>query len=78
MDRDAFNPVVAGLTVIETIHDLYPRQFAFKASHFDRLIGNDWVRQDIEKDVPVSEMQRRWQAGLSQFEKVRQKYLLYK
>jgi len=36
------------------------------------------VRQDIQKDVPVSEMQRRWQVGLSQFEKVRQKYLLYK
>jgi uncharacterized protein YbbC (DUF1343 family) len=78
MDRDAFNPVVVGLTVIATIHDLYPHQFAFKASDFDRLIGNDWVRQDIEKGIPVSKMRRRWQAGLSQFEKVRQKYLLYK
>jgi uncharacterized protein YbbC (DUF1343 family) len=78
MDRDTFDPVVAGLTVIVTIHDLYPHEFHFNASDFDRLIGNDWVRQDIEKDVPVSEMQRRWQAGLSQFEKVRQKYLLYK
>ncbi len=78
MDRNTFNPVVVGLTVIETIHDLYPRQFAFKASDFDRLIGNDWMRQDIEKGIPVSEMQRRWQAGLSQFEKIRQKYLLYK
>ena len=78
MDRDTFDPVVVGLTVIATIHDLYPHEFHFNASDFDRLIGNDWVRQDIEKDVPVSEMQRRWQAGLSQFEKVRQKYLLYK
>ena len=77
MDRDAFNPVVVGLTVIATIHGLYPQQFAFNASDFDRLIGNDWVRRDIEKGVPVSEMQRRWQDGLSQFEKVRQKYLLY-
>lgn len=78
MDRDTFNPVIVGLSVIATIHDLYPRQFAFKASDFDRLVGNDWVRQDIEKSTPVSEMQQRWQAGLSQFEKVRQKYLLYK
>ncbi|HJR13001.1 MAG TPA: DUF1343 domain-containing protein, partial [Rhodanobacteraceae bacterium] len=78
MDRDVFNPVLVGLTVIATIHDLYQREFAFNASDFDRLIGNDWVRQDIEKDIPVSEMQRRWQAGLSQFEKVRRKYLLYK
>jgi len=78
MDRDAFNPVVVGLNVIATVHDLYPRQFAFNASGFDRLVGNDWVRQDIEKGVPVAEIRRRWQAGLSQFEKVRQKYLLYK
>jgi len=78
IDRDAFNPVVVGLTVIATIHHLYPHQFAFNASDFDRLVGNDWIRQDIEKGVPVPEMQRRWQVGLSQFEKVRRKYLLYK
>jgi len=78
MDRDTFNPAVVGLTVIETIHGLYPNQFTFNASDFDRLVGNDWIRQDIEKGVPVPEMQRRWQSGLSQFEKIRQKYLLYK
>lgn len=78
MDRDTFDPVVVGLTVIETIHYLYPNQFAFNASDFDRLVGNGWVRQDIEKGMPVSEIQQRWQKGLSQFEKIRQKYLLYK
>jgi uncharacterized protein YbbC (DUF1343 family) len=78
MDRDTFNPVVVGLTVIATIHDLYPQRFAFDASDFDRLAGNDWVRQDIEKGVPVSEMRRRWQPGLLKFEKIRKKYLLYK
>lgn len=78
MDRDTFNPVVVGLTVIATIHDLHPREFQFDASDFDRLVGNDWVRQDIEKNVPVAMMRRRWQSGLSRFEKARQKYLLYK
>lgn len=78
MDRDAFNPVIVGLSVIATIHDLYPHQFAFQASDFDRLVGNDWVRRDIENGIPVSEMRQRWQAGLLQFEKVRRKYLLYR
>lgn len=77
MDRAAFNPVVVGLTVIETIRERHPRRFAFKASGFDRLVGNDWVRQDIGKDVPVSVMRRRWQEGLSRFERTRQTYLLY-
>lgn len=77
IDRNTFNPVVAGLTVIETIHHLYPHQFAFKASGFDRLIGNGWVRQDIEKGVPVSQIRKRWQKALSRFRKIREKYLLY-
>ncbi|HZX70500.1 MAG TPA: DUF1343 domain-containing protein [Rhodanobacter sp.] len=77
LDRQSFNPVVAGLTAIETIRKLYPKEFEFKKADFDRLIGNDWVRQDIERDVSVSEMRARWQNGLSKFELVRRKYLLY-
>ena len=77
LDRQTFNPVVAGLTTIETIHELYPTQFEFKKGHFDNLIGNDWIRQDIEKDVPVSEIRARWQKSLATFEQVRRKYLLY-
>ncbi|HET8552830.1 MAG TPA: DUF1343 domain-containing protein [Gammaproteobacteria bacterium] len=77
LDRKAFNPVVAGLTAIETIRELYPKQFKFKKSHFDHLIGNDWVRQDIEHDVPVTKMQAHWQKRLEQFKKLRNHYLLY-
>ncbi|MEO8777845.1 MAG: DUF1343 domain-containing protein [Rhodanobacter sp.] len=77
LDRETFNPVVAGLTAIETIRELYPQKFEFKQAHFDDLIGNDWIRQDIEKDVPVSEMRARWQKPLSKFAAVRKKYLLY-
>lgn len=77
MDRDRFNPVVVGLTVIKTIHDLYSQHFAFKKSHFDRLVGNDWIRQDINAGVSVAAMHKRWQRDLAQFNKVRAKYLLY-
>ena len=77
MDRDRFNPVVVGLTVIKTIHDMYPKRFAFKKSHFDHLVGNDWIRQDILKGVSVAAMQKRWQKGLAKFKKIRAKYLLY-
>ena len=77
LDRQAFNPVLAAVTTIETIRELYPKEFEFKKADFDRLIGNDWVRQDIEKDVPVSEMRARWQKPLSKFEQIRTKYLLY-
>ncbi|HET7570888.1 MAG TPA: DUF1343 domain-containing protein [Gammaproteobacteria bacterium] len=77
LDRQTFNSVVAGLTVIETIRELYPKKFKFKKSHFDHLIGNDWVRQDIENDVPVAKIRGHWQKRLEQFEKLRKHYLLY-
>lgn len=77
VDRQTFNPVVSGLTVIETIHAMYPQKFEFQEEHFDHLIGNDWVRRDIQGNVPVREMHTRWQQGLSKFEQVRKKYLLY-
>lgn len=77
MDRDAFNPVVTGLAVIKTIHDSYSHKFAFKGRHFDHLIGNNWVRKDIESGVSVAAMQRRWQKSLRRFEQERKQYLLY-
>ncbi len=77
MDRETFNPVIVGLTVIKAIHDLYPDQFHFIASDFDRLVGNAWIREDIEEGVPVSAMRERWQKRLSQFKKTRRGYLLY-
>ncbi|TAN06525.1 MAG: DUF1343 domain-containing protein [Rhodanobacteraceae bacterium] len=76
-DRDTFNPVVDALTLVKTIHDRYPKQFKFDASDFDRLVGNGWVREDIEKGVSVAAMRKRWQKRLDVFKSERAKYLLY-
>ncbi|TAM97548.1 MAG: DUF1343 domain-containing protein, partial [Rhodanobacteraceae bacterium] len=76
-DRVIFNPVVDALALIKAIHDAYPKQFKFDASDFDRLVGNGWVREDIEKGVPVSAMEQRWQQRLDAFKSERAKYLLY-
>lgn len=83
-DKDAFKPVIAGLHIVKTIHDLYPEDFEFRAensagvSFFDNLIGNGWVREAIESGQSVEEMQERWQEDLNEFKKVREEYLLYK
>jgi uncharacterized protein YbbC (DUF1343 family) len=44
---------------------------------FDILIGNDWVRKDIEKQRSINAIQRKWQADLVRFRQLRKKYLLY-
>ncbi|MEW9108334.1 MAG: DUF1343 domain-containing protein [Cytobacillus gottheilii] len=83
-DRDDFKPVEAGLQIVKTIHDLYPDQFEFRAenssgiSFFDQLIGNGWVREDIESGKSVEEMKDKWENELRSFLKVRKQFLLYK
>jgi uncharacterized protein YbbC (DUF1343 family) len=82
-DRSKFKPVETGLHIVKTIHDLYPNNFQFRAensagvSFFDQLVGNGWIREDIESGKSVEEMKTKWEAGLSQFMEIRKKYLLY-
>ena len=77
VNRNTFDPVVTGLTLIKTIHDLYPHEFKFKVGHFDHLIGNSWVREGIEHGMAIDAMRRRWQVRLDAFRRERRKYLLY-
>jgi uncharacterized protein YbbC (DUF1343 family) len=82
-DRNAFKPFETGLYIVKTIHDMYPNDFQFRApnaagiSFFDNLVGNGSIRTDIEAGKSVEEMKAAWQAGLDQFNEVREKYLLY-
>ncbi|GGJ98808.1 hypothetical protein GCM10007063_21360 [Lentibacillus kapialis] len=82
-DRDEYKPVKTGLTIVKTIHDMYPDDFKFRAensegvSFFDKLIGNGWVREEIENGTSVDAIVEEWQAGLEDFKDVRREYLLY-
>ncbi len=83
-DRDEFNAVETGLSLVKTIHDMYPEEFQFRAedsagiSFFDLLIGNGWVREAIEDGDSIESMKQRWDNDLKDFKKVRKQYLLYK
>jgi uncharacterized protein YbbC (DUF1343 family) len=85
-NKKRFNPVSAGLQIIKTVRDLYPRRFAWrqppyefekKRMPFDILIGNSWIRTAIEHGASIAELERRWQSDLQAFKKKRKKYLLY-
>ncbi|MGG1574304.1 exo-beta-N-acetylmuramidase NamZ family protein [Fictibacillus sp. NRS-1165] len=83
-DYGSYHSVDTGLAVVKTIHDLYPNDFQFRAensqgiSYFDNLIGNGWVREEIEKGTSLREIKKKWIPELEQFKKVRKHYLLYK
>lgn len=75
-DADRFDPVKAGITIVKTIHDMYPDDFEFTA-FFDSLIGNGWVREKITEGASVDEINDTWQEGLVEFRHTRSDYLLY-
>ncbi|QKY70388.1 DUF1343 domain-containing protein [Lentibacillus sp. CBA3610] len=82
-DSAEYQPVKTGLTIVKTIHDMYPDDFAFReensegVSFFDNLIGNGWVRDEIENGTSVDAIIENWQEGLEDFKDVRRDYLLY-
>ncbi|WP_455663201.1 exo-beta-N-acetylmuramidase NamZ family protein [Pradoshia sp.] len=82
-DYDDYVPLETGLHIVKTIHDMYPDDFEFRAedskgiSFFDLLIGNGWVRDDIEAGKSVKQIKQKWDKDSKEFLKVRSKYLLY-
>lgn len=77
-DREKYQSVETGLHIVKTIHDLYGEEFSFnKSGNFDLLIGNSWVREELEKGTDVEKIIERWQKDTKAFKKVRKQYLLY-
>ncbi|MFT3755412.1 MAG: DUF1343 domain-containing protein [Pseudoxanthomonas sp.] len=84
LDRDAYPSFRTGLAVVKTLHDLYPQQFRFQSDmpgaspgFFDKLAGNAWIREAIERGDSLEAMETRWLPELQQFEEVRRRHLLY-
>jgi len=79
-DHQAFRPVRTGIALLLTLHRLYPQEFAFNPGEppfFDRLVGNGWLSEAIEQQQSLAGIEARWQKELIEFEKIRQRYLLY-
>jgi uncharacterized protein YbbC (DUF1343 family) len=77
LDRAAFRPVTVGLHLIATLKGLYPDQFAWRLPHFDRLMGTDQVRRQLDAGTPVQDIVAGWLPDLETFAPQRQKVLLY-
>lgn len=84
LDREAFEPVRAGLHLIAACRSQDPQAFCFLESswegakpHFDLLAGSAKLRQGLEAGTPVSELAQAWTGDLAQFEATRQQVLLY-
>jgi len=56
----------------------FPEKDKFFNSYFDVLAGGPGLREQIEKGLTARQIRATWKEGLEKFEKIREKYLLYK
>ena len=77
IDREAFRPFLTSLWIIKTIRDMYPDKFEFHVDYFDKIMGNSDVRLALESGQSPEQIDREIQVDLKEFDKLRQRYLLY-
>jgi uncharacterized protein YbbC (DUF1343 family) len=76
-DRKAYQPLKTALHIIRTIREMCPAQFQFHENYFDKIMGTSKVREALERGEGVEAIVAEFAAGLSDFARLRQPYLLY-
>ena len=85
-DRDRFRPVLTGAALLGGFHRANPSRFAWRQPPYeyehdkmpiDILAGSPALRQQIESGVDAREMATSWEAGTSEFLRLREPCLLY-
>jgi uncharacterized protein YbbC (DUF1343 family) len=86
LDREKFEPVIAGITMVQVAHDMYPDEFRWKdppyeyvydRNPFDVIAGTSSIREAIEAGSSIEGLEESWRDGLGEFSRVRENYLLY-
>lgn len=81
IDPKACNLFITGLHTLHTLIKLYPEQNIFvnenRLEMFNKVMGCDWILQDLRNNVPVEQIQKKWQNDLRNYLAIREKYLLY-
>lgn len=79
-----YNPLEVWLSVLRELRIAYAEEFQWLPpykegghNHFDLLIGNDTVRQQIDDGVSVAEMMNAWLPYIEDFSRRRLVYLMY-
>ena len=85
-DRNEFEPVTTGLSMVKMAYDLYksefrwkepPYEYVYDRNPFDVISGTSSIREAIEAGRTVQSMRDAWKENLEAFTQVRTEYLLY-
>jgi uncharacterized protein YbbC (DUF1343 family) len=85
-DRRSFRPVMTGAALVEAFHSAERGEFSFRnppyeyeriKMPFDILAGSSELREQIDAGRPIGEIARSWEPAVSEFDKLRSRFLLY-
>ena len=76
-DREHFRPIETAIHMLSILTSEYREHFAFLTAHFDRLAGNNWLRNDLLDGKSVDEIQKRWGAELQTWTDTTKQYHTY-
>ena len=86
LEREAFKPVLTGVSIVKACFDLYgdsfqwkepPYEYVFDKNPFDVISGTDRLRKAFERGVSLEELELSWREGLDIFQSKRENFLLY-
>ena len=86
LDREVFEPVLAGVAMAKLAHDMYqesfrwkepPYEYVYDKNPFDVIAGSDKTRKAFEQGLSLGEIESSWQSGLNEFRRLRENYLMY-
>jgi uncharacterized protein YbbC (DUF1343 family) len=86
LDRDRFKPVTVGVSLIREFYGTAPDLFAWREPPYeyeydkmpiDILAGSPALREQVEAQVPLAEIEASWAAGEAEFVEARKPFLLY-
>lgn len=86
LNRNQFEPVTVGVAMVKVAYDMYtesfrwkepPYEYVYDRNPFDVIAGTAKLREAIEQGSTVEAIVDSWQDSLTEFMKVRERYLLY-
>jgi len=77
-DRESYESVKSTLAILETIRRLYGDKLELHDRYFDKVMGTATVREALVRGDSYQAIAASWEAGLVEFSRRRQPFLLYR
>jgi uncharacterized protein YbbC (DUF1343 family) len=77
-DREPFRSVTVTLALLQVVKKLAGAKLELHADYFDKVMGTSTVREAFERGVPYGQIVAGFSAGLAEFARAREPFLLYR